>query len=408
MKEKKLPPLWTKSYIFAIGANLFNSFGFFALLPILPLFLIDKYGISQSKMGLILASYAFSMMIARPISAYFSDLYNRKTILLIVLLIYTLLFLPYPFMGTVAAFGLIRVLHGFVYGGAAVCANALVIDIIDEKRRGEGLGIFGVTNSLSMAIGPMFGLFLLETTNDFLWIFIVTFVSCLIAFIFIFSIRVPREKKIFAYKNPENKKLSFDKFFQKKGILAGLALILLSYPYGLITSFTAIYGKELGITSGVGIFFAFMSAGLILARIFSGKLVDKGKITSVIKIASFAVSITFALFAMLGFAEIQNPALVKILFYAIGLSLGLCYGMMFPAFSMLFVNLSPDNRRAAANSTYLTSWDIGLGCGLLLGGITIEKWGISGAYLVGAATTLIAATFFTAVAARHFKRNKLR
>ena len=401
-------PLWTKSYIYAVAANLFNAFGFFGLLPILPIFLVEKYGISQAQVGVILASYAFSMMIARPISAYFSDLYNRKTILLIVLLVYTLLFLPYPFLTAVAAFWLVRVLHGFVYGGAAVCANALVIDIIDEKRRGEGLGIFGITNSLAMAVGPMFGLFLLETTNNFFWIFLTTFLSCLIAFVLIFSIRVPKEKKIFAYKNPENKKLSFDKFFQPKGVFAGIALILIAYPYGLITSFTAVYGKELGILSGTGIFFAFMSAGLILARLFSGKLVDKGKITAIIKISSFAVSITFAFFALLGFTEIQNPALVRALFYTIGLSLGLCYGMMFPAFSMLFVNLSPDNRRASANSTFLTSWDIGLGCGLLLGGIFMEKWGIAGAYLIGACLTFVSAIFFTAFAAGHFKRNKLR
>jgi MFS family permease len=409
MTQTNQPPLWTKNYIFATLANLFNAFGFFGLLPILPIFLVEKYGITQSQIGIILASYAFSMMIARPISAYFSDLYNRKTILLIVLLVYTLLFLPYPFIGLVAVFWLLRVIHGFFYGGAAVCANALIIDIIDKKRRGEGLGIFGITNSIAMAAGPMFGLFLLDTTNNFFWIFLMTFISCLIAFFLIFAIRVPKEKKITSYKNPENKKLSIDKLYQPKGIFAGIVVILLAYPYGLITSFTAVYGKELGILSGSGIFFAFMSAGLVFARLISGKLVDKGKITAIIKISSLGAAISFTLFAAPGFIEITNPIIMRILFYFVGIALGLCYGMFFPAINMLFVNLSPDNRRAAANSTFLTSWDIGLGCGLLFGGIIMENWGgISSAYLVGAGLCFISSIYFTVFVAGHFNKNKLQ
>ena len=409
MKKTNLPPLWTKNYIFATLANLFNAFGFFGLLPILPIFLVERYGITQSQVGIVLAAYAFSMMIARPVSAYFSDLYNRKTILLILLLVYTLLFLSYPFLGAVLAFFVIRVFHGFFYGGAAVCANALVIDIIHEKRRGEGLGVFGITNSVAMAISPMFGLFLLETTNNFNWIFLATFIFCLIGFLFIFSVRVPKEKKVTAYKNPENKKLTLDKLFQPKGIFAGIVVILMAYPYGLITSFTAIYGKELGLLKGAGFFFAFMSAGLVFARIISGKLVDKGKLTSVIKFSSFAAAISFGLFAALGFLEIQNLIVMQILFYLVGLMLGLCYGMLFPAFNMLFVNLAEDNRRAAANSTFLTSWDIGLGSGLLFGGIIMEKFGgIPSAYLVGAVLVFLAAIYFTTFVAGHFNRNKLR
>jgi len=400
-------PLWTKTYIFALIGNLFNSFGFFALLPILPIFLIEKYGISQMQTGIILSSYAFSMMISRPISAYFADLYNRKTILCIILLLYTLLFLSYPFLATMGAFLLARALHGFFYGGAAVCANSLIIDVIDEKRRGEGLGFFGISNSVAMAVGPMVGLFILEITGGFMWVFVAAFLFCAAGLFCVLEVRVPKEKRITAGKNPENKKLSLDKFFQPKGIFAGIALLLLAYPYGLITSFTALYGRELGI-SGTGIFFAFMSAGLIISRALSGKMVDKGKLTSVIKIASFAASISFALFAAIGIIDIQSAALVKTLFYTVGLSVGMCYGMMFPAFSVLFVDLSPDNRRASANSTFLTSWDIGIGCGLLFGGVVMGKWGISGAYLAGAVITFIAAVYFTTFVAGHFKQNKLR
>jgi predicted MFS family arabinose efflux permease len=81
---------------------------------------------------------------------------------------------------------------------------------------------------------------------------------------------------------------------------------------------------------------------------------------------------------------------------------------MFPAFNTLFVNLSPDNRRAAASSTYLTCWDMGLGGGLILGGVIMEKWGMAAAYFIGAVLAFISAIYFSFFAAPHFEKNKLR
>ena len=45
---------------------------------------------------------------------------------------------------------------------------------------------------------------------------------------------------------------------------------------------------------------------------------------------------------------------------------------MFPAYNTLFVNLAPNSQRGTATSTYLTSWDVGLGIGMLSGG-TLQK-----------------------------------
>jgi len=401
-KEK----LFTKNYIFACAANFLNCLGFFTLLPTLPILLIEKYGILQSQAGIILASYAFAAMLARPFSAYFSDLYNRKTILCGFLAVYSLLFLPYAFLTGVAAFIALRAVHGIFFGGETVCANALVTDIVCESRRGEGFGYFGVCNNLAMALGPMVGLYIHEFTGGFLWVSITAFLFCAAGFLCILEIHLsPEQKKA---KPTENKGLSLDKLFQPKGIYAGIALLFISYPWGFIFSFSAIYGKKLGISGAMGAFFAFVSAGLVASRLFSGKLVDKGKITAVIQVGSFAVSVILALFAAIGFIKLQNGVVLQILFYIIGLLIGVGYGIMFPAYNALFVNLSPDNRRAAASSTYLTSWDIGLGLGLIFGTIIAQKYSYSYAYAVCAVSSFVSALFFTAVVSRHFNKYKLR
>jgi MFS family permease len=402
-KEK----LFTKNYIFACIGNLLECFGFFALLPILPMFLIEKCGVSQLHTGIVLASYTFSAMIARPVSAYFSDLYNRKKLFCALFFVYSVLFLPYPFFQSVAFFILIRMTHGFVFGGLSVCGNAFIIDIIHEKRRGEGIGFFGITNSMGLALGPMGGFYIYEMTGNFLWVFISAFLFSIIGFIFISQIRLSAQKQKIV-RNAETKKITFDKFYQIKGFYAGIALLLLSSPYGLIVSFSAFYAKELGIVGGLGLFFAFLSTGLMLSRMFSGKMVDKGKITGVIIFGAFMVSVVLASFSSLKFLNIENLIITRILFYAAGLFLGFGYGIMFPAFNMLFVNLSPDNRRAAASSTYLTNWDIGLGLGLILGGIVMGKFGMAVSYLIGAIIAFISAVYFSLFVAPHFQKNRLR
>ena len=67
---------------------------------------------------------------------------------------------------------------------------------------------------------------------------------------------------------------------------------------------------------------------------------------------------------------------------------------MFPAYNTLFVNLAPNNQRGTATSTYLTSWDVGIGAGMLLGGYIAEIATFKMAYLFGAALTVISLFYF--------------
>ncbi|KAB3658076.1 MFS transporter, partial [Phocaeicola vulgatus] len=61
-----------------------------------------------------------------------------------------------------------------------------------------------------------------------------------------------------------------------------------------------------------------------------------------------------------------------------------------------------------ATSTYLTSWDVGIGAGMLLGGYIAEIATFKMAYLFGAALTVISLFYFRSKVAPHFHRHKLR
>ena len=118
--------------------------------------------------------------------------------------------------------------------------------------------------------------------------------------------------------------------------------------------------------------------------------------------------ILIALLAACRYIAMWNTGLCSIVFFAIAGGLGVGFGTMFPAYNTLFVNLAPNSKRGTATSTYLTSWDVGIGIGMLLGGYISEVSSLSYGYLLGAMLTLVSLVYYNRRVAPHFMKNKLR
>lgn len=152
--------------------------------------------------------------------------------------------------------------------------------------------------------------------------------------------------------------ISLDRFFLVKGLPAGISLLLLSIPYGMTTSYVAMYAEEIGIGVSSGLYFTFMAVGLAVSRIFSGKQVDKGRITQVISLGMYLACASFFALSACAYWVKWNAGATSVIFLVIALLQGLAFGTMFPAFNTLFVNLGTNSQRGTATSTYLHQ----LGC----------------------------------------------
>lgn len=169
------------------------------------------------------------------------------------------------------------------------------------------------------------------------------------------------------------------------------------------------YAQEIGIEVSSGLYFTFMAVGMAVSRIFSGKQVDKGRITLVISLGMYLACASFFALAACETLMEWNSRFTSFFFLGIALSQGVAFGTMFPAFNTLFVNLASHNQRGTATSTYLTSWDVGIGVGLMSGGAIAQMFGgFDHAYFFGACLTGISTLFFLWKAGPHFNRNKLK
>jgi predicted MFS family arabinose efflux permease len=102
------------------------------------------------------------------------------------------------------------------------------------------------------------------------------------------------------------------------------------------------------------------------------------------------------------------PAAGKSVFFSTALFLGIGFGSMFPAFNTMFVNLASNNQRGTATSTYLTSWDIGVGLGLAAGGYIAEISTLQHAYGAGGCLIMLSILIFTWKITPFYRKNKLR
>ncbi len=393
--------LVTPSYCCILAANFLLYFGFYLLMPVLPFYLTEVFHTNSTMVGITLSCYTVAALTIRPFSGYLLDTLARKPLYIISFFIFTVIFAGYLVAGSLTLFIILRIAHGIAFGTVTVSGNTVVIDIMPSSRRGEGIGYYGLMNNIAMAIGPMVGLFL-HDFYTFPVIFISALISCTLGCIMASLVRTPPKMPV------KRAPVSLDRFILLKGIPAGVDLLLLSIPYGMTTTYVAMYAKQMGIHKGSGLFFTLMAVGLAISRLFSGRQVDKGKITQVI---SLGIYLACGCFFILGGCETLmkwEPAIGTYIFFGTALILGVAFGTMFPAFNTLFVNLAPHNQRGTATSTYLTSWDVGIGCGLLIGGYIGEITTLDHAYLFGACLTVISAIYFHWKVAPHFHKNKLR
>ena len=136
-----------------------SSFLFFAsfnlLLPELPDHLTRLGG--GAYKGFIIALFTLTAAISRPFSGKLADTVGRIPVMVFGSLVCFVCGFFYPWALSVTGFLGLRLLHGFSTGFKPTGTAAYVADIVPVDRRGEAMGLLGVTGALGMAFGPAFG-----------------------------------------------------------------------------------------------------------------------------------------------------------------------------------------------------------------------------------------------------------
>lgn len=390
----KTSALWNRQYIKVMICNFLLFSAFYLLTPLLPLYLAEQFNADKDTIGVVLSGYVIATLLIRPFSGFVVDTFDRKKVLMICFFLFFICFAGYIGAGTLLMFAIVRTLHGAPFGATTVVNSTAAIDVLPSPRRNEGIGYYGLSNNLAMAIAPSAGIYIYHATDNFSLLFWLALTMAFGGFACSTTVRLPKRTAV-----ANKPKLSLDHFFLNRAWLLAVNLCFFGLCWGVMSNYVAIYGKEqLGITNGTGVFFLMLSIGLVTSRLFGAKSLRAGRMTHN---AFVGVILSFVGYAM--FAFVVKPWS----YYLSALLIGLGNGQMYPAILNMFIKLARHDQRGTANSSTMISWDLGMGLGTLFGGIIAEGFGFSATFYTVALMQGVGALLFICFTGKFYESRKL-
>ena len=371
-KEK----LFTKDFLTLTISNFLMAVAFYFVTPIMALFMIDTFSSGKDEVGLVMFAFAIAAIISRPFSGFLLDSQNRYIVYLLSFIFFTTSFLGYPIASSFMFLLLLRFYHGVTWGAVSTAGNTLAVDLISESRRGEGIGIFGLSMTVAMAIGPAIAMSM-SPVMVYNKLFYASVAFCTFGLILALFIKSPKTQQ-------RKKPFSFASLFNKQTFPIAINVMLTQIPYGGIISFAALYGREIGVLNS-SMFFVILSAGILFSRVISGRIFDRAGPRNVM-----AAGISMVAIGLLSLGLFAN----SIGFHFTALILGVGFGIISPTFQAMANNKIEPAKRGAVNSTYLTFFDTGVGIGMLIFGVLFELVGYAQTFYLSSIIQIFALIVF--------------
>ena len=150
---------YPKTFWMLVGISFIDNLGGALLFPFFALYLTSKFNIGMTEVGILFAAYAAASLVGGILGGALTDRFGRKQIIIFSLVATSLSSVLMGLVNSLDLFFIIAAVAGLTnIGGPA--HQAMVADLLPEKKRAQGYGILRVIMNLSVVIGPAIGGFL--------------------------------------------------------------------------------------------------------------------------------------------------------------------------------------------------------------------------------------------------------
>ncbi len=374
---KNTEKIWNRRFVLLFITNLLMMATFYAAVPIIPVY-CQEIGITGSKVGIVLTAMSLTTVLFRPFAGYILDNFNRYHVYLLFLALFCLPFLGFAFITVFGLLVLVRLYMGVIYSVCGSATMTLAGDVLPQKKVGLGINRFAMTNSLGMAAGPFIGIQVqnhMGSRESFITLFVLT----VIALICVSFCRIE-------YPKTERKKFRLSDSFYKPAFPFMINMIFIMIPFGAVIAYSSILAQEKGISEVTPYFYICLVAGILLSKFSTQKMIDAGKHRIFVVICLIILIITMVSYYFMTTA---------FHFLLAGFLFGLGYGILQPLFQSFVTGTAPAPKRGAANSTYLLSYDIGIGIGSLVMGLFQDNIGIASGLALSAVAYVAGGLIYT-------------
>ncbi|CAM4340548.1 MFS transporter [Jeotgalicoccus halotolerans] len=383
--SKEKSRIWTKDFIIIVIANFFIFTSFQMTLPTLPLY-VQEIGSNETWVGIIVGIFTFSALLIRPFGGKLLDTTGRAPVFLIGLAILVLSLYSLAISTTILILVIVRIVQGVGWGLSNTASGTIASDLVPKDRRGEGLGFFGLSGNLALAIGPALGLFLVDHIA-FSTLFIICGSLTLIALVLALNVRYVKPEPLTDSEIQEDADTAerFN-FIEKRALPASALLFFITFTFGGIATFLPAYTFQQGFQSHyIQIYFVLYALALVTTRFFAGRIYDRRGLPIV-----FIPGIILIISGLTLLAILNSPVYL----FAGAILYGLGFGTVQPALQASAINSTPIRKRGMANATYFSAFDLGVGLGAITFGLVAQYADYSSIYWISAGSGALSLLLF--------------
>lgn len=381
----------TRDFIFICIANFFIFLGFQMTLPTLPLF-VKELGGSDQLIGFIVGVFTFSALLLRPYAGHALETKGRRFVYMIGLAVFVLSVGSFAIVTSIVFLLLIRIVQGVGWGFSTTASGTIATDLIPPHRRGEGMGYFGLSGNIALALGPTLGLALVHKIS-FSNLFLICSSMGLIALILSSFIRYKKVEQ-----SPHKATtIKFD-LYEKSALKPSLLLFFITFTFGGIASFLPLHAAQNEVP-GIENYFLTYALFLFISRLFSGRIYDRKGHLYVFPPGAFLIFIAMLLLSWLPNMTVM---LIAAALYGFG------FGSVQPSLQAWAVDQAGPNRRGMANATFSSFFDLGVGAGAMIFGQIAYYFGYHVIYIIAALSVFSSIILYFFIYVREKQRSTSR
>ncbi|BBH19068.1 MFS transporter [Paenibacillus baekrokdamisoli] len=343
------------------------AFTFYAtnhmLIIALPFF-SQTLGAGRSEIGIIMGAYMFVSMFLRPVAGAVVDRYGPRKIFLIALVLNAIVLVTYT-AESLWAFAIMRALQGVILAFFSMTVHLLIMDLLSDKVRGQGLSLLSLASMLPYTFVPALVLYMKDqVTMTQMFLLLAGLGACNV----LIGISLYRKINIRKPAGNERVKPAESPTGMTKGqalkalVLPSIIMLLASIVFSIGPTFLPLYLESRGLHSAP-LYFLTETAVLIFIRFFGRKYIPSSgtypKWLLVILIACFTLS------PMLLFQSISTPVILCAAVFN-----GLALSLLYPTLMTYISFVVPERVRGYSIGWFIAAADLGTSSGaFIMGGL---------------------------------------
>ena len=151
----------TRDFMFAFLGLLAFTVNHHALYPTLPIYL-KTLGSNTREIGVLVGILGVSSLFARLMVGASLRKYSERNVMMFGALLFALTFLAFIVLRSFWPLFAVRFFQGVAFACIDTAALAFVVRVTPLAHRGRAIGYFALAPTLTMAIGPLGGMFLIN------------------------------------------------------------------------------------------------------------------------------------------------------------------------------------------------------------------------------------------------------